>query len=324
MPSRRLSRQNQRRLVFLLSLILSCLFPIKLGLAQTNSGTIFGRVRDRLGKPLAGVKVSIVNEQNGNPRSKLTNAEGYFTIENLRAGTYSITAAKQGFFSQGYQGFPVKITIKNEVRIPEITLRQAAVQGKVVDRAGNSLKGAKVILAGLQSRVRAAALTDESGRYTVEDLPPGDYIITAAWNNPEGHGLTSEPLRLDREEVTAAPLKLMEVLRAASDAKAASLYEPPKDGQRAASSVHTVDVARVSNFSGSLFEALPIGAMSPMRSFDDFALLAPGVAPRLTRRARAGQVWVLALARRDSFPSTACAPARITFRLTARTITTPM
>ena len=38
-------------------------------------------------------------------------------------------------------------------------------------------------------------------------------------------------------------------------------------------------MARVSNFSGGLFEALPVGGATPMRSFDEFAQLAPGVAP---------------------------------------------
>lgn len=279
MPSPRLSRKSYRLLVFSLSLILCGLAPTRISLAQTNSGTIFGRVRDRSGKPLVGVKVSIVNEQSGNPRSKQTNEEGYFTIENLRAGTYRISASKEGFFPQSYNGFPVQITIKNEVRIPEITLRQAAVQGKVVDRAGNALGGAKVILAGLQARMRGSALTDERGRYTIEDLPPGPYIITAAWSDREGRGLTSEPLTLDREEVTASPLRLTEVLRASSGSGAAQGTGQVSDGGRVASTVHTVDVARVSNFSGGLFEALPVGGMSPMRSFDEFALLAPGVAP---------------------------------------------
>lgn len=279
MPSRLLSQKTKRLLVFCLILIISCLAPAKICLAQTNSGTVFGRVRDRSGKPLAGVKVSIVNEQTGNPRAKQTNAEGYFTIENLRAGTYGITASKEGFFSQGYQRFPVQITIKNEIRIPEIILRQAAVQGQVVDRAGNALTGAKVILAGLQTPVRTATLTDNFGKYMLEDLPPGPYIITAAWSDQQRRGLTSEPLKLDREEVTASPLRLMEVLRASSGSTATNMIEPPSDGERAASTVHTVDVARVSNFSGSLFDALPIGGATPMRSFDDFAPLAPGVAP---------------------------------------------
>jgi Carboxypeptidase regulatory-like domain len=279
MPSPLLSRKTHSLIVFCLSLILFCLVPARLGIAQTNSGSIVGRVRDRFDKPLAGVVVRVVNEQNGNRRAKLTNEEGYFTIEDLRAGTYRISASKEGFIAHDSGGFNVKITTKNEVKMPYITLRQAAVQGKVVDRAGNALRGAKVILAGLQTPVRGAALTNELGKYTIEDLPPGPYIITAAWNGYEGRGLTSEPLTLDSEEVTASPLRLMEVLLASSPSGLAQGTSQVNDGGRLASTVHTVDVARVSNFSGGLFEALPIGGATSMRSFDEFAPLASGVAP---------------------------------------------
>ena len=275
-----LTSHGKRVLVFSLSLLLSCLAPAGIAARQTNSGTLFGRVRDRAGRGVAGVRVQIVNEETGNPRARLTNDEGYFTIENLRAGIYSINASKDGYFPQSYRGFPVQITIKNEVKVPDITLRQAAVEGRVVDRAGNALGGAKVVLAGLRARVRGSADTDARGFYRVEDLPPGLYIVTAAWGGEAGRGLTSESLSLESEETKAPPLKLVEVLHATGAGQTGA--QPPaqvRSGESAASLVRSVDVARVSNFSGRLFESVPVGGATPMRSFDEFALLAPGVAP---------------------------------------------
>ncbi|HEV3470197.1 MAG TPA: carboxypeptidase-like regulatory domain-containing protein [Pyrinomonadaceae bacterium] len=261
------------------ALLLSGLYAAPVCLAQTNSGTLFGRVQDRAGRRLEGVTVQVVNEQSGNPRSGVTDAEGNFVIARLRAGTYRISASKEGFFPQSYERFPVQITVKNEVRVPDIMLRQASVNGSVTDRAGNPLGGAKVVAAAVGSRARRSALTDRLGRFRLEDLPPGPYIITAAWAEGASRGLTSEPLALEREETTAPSLRLLGVLRGGPNQAGAAAPAPAAEGARASSLVHTVDVARVSNFSGRLFESAPVGGATPMRSFDEFALLAPGVSP---------------------------------------------
>ncbi len=265
-------------LSLLLALILSCVPTVTVCLAQTNSGTVVGRVRDMSDRPLEGVQIKLVNEQSGNERSLRTNAEGYFTIPNLRSGMYRVTASKEGFFAQTYERFPVQITIKNEIRMPEVRLRQATIRGKIVDVADNALGGAKVIVSGLRARVTGQALTDNRGDYIVSDLPPGPYIITAAWNDGAKRGLESVSLSLDRAEVAAPPIKLRSVRRSSAGPQAQAASQT-SDGGAAASLVHTIDVARVGNFSGGLFDALPVGGSNPMRSFDEFAQLAPGVAP---------------------------------------------
>lgn len=73
-------------------------------------------------------------------------------------------------------------------------------------------------------------------------------------------------------------IKLKGAVRRAVNSQAQAARQT-KTGEQAASLVHTVDVARVSNFSGGLFDSLPVGGSTPMRSFDEFAQLAPGVAP---------------------------------------------
>lgn len=68
-------------------------------------------------------------------------------------------------------------------------LRQATIRGRIVDAADNGLGGAKVIVSGLRTRVAGRAVTDDRGGYTVTDLPPGPYVITAAWKDERSHGL---------------------------------------------------------------------------------------------------------------------------------------
>jgi hypothetical protein len=232
------------------------------------------------GRALEDAQVKLVNEESGNERSTRTNADGYFTLPHLRSGIYSVVASKAGFFAQTFEHFPVQITMKNELKLPEVRLRQATINGKITDRAGNALDGAKVIVSGLSARVTGQATTDNYGSYTITDLPPGPYMITAAWNDGANHGLTSVSLSLDQAEVLAPPIKLKEVLRSSANSQQqAQTGEQTKSGEKSASLVHTMDAARTSNFSGGLFEALPVGGATPMRSFDEFAMLAPGVAP---------------------------------------------
>ncbi len=274
--------QRRTRLLVSLSfaLILYVLMPAKICLAQTNSGTVVGRVRDMSDRAIEDAQVKLVNEQTGNARAVRTNAEGYFSVPNLRSGVYRITAAKTGFFSQTYERFPVQITVKNELKMPEVRLKQATINGHVTDRAGNALNGAKVIASGVRERVTGRAMTNNSGGYTITDLPPGPYIITAAWNDERNHGVASVSLSLDEIKTDVPPIKLREVLRSSFNSESQAQTTGQVDsGERAVSVVHTIDVARISNFSGSLFDSLPIGGINPMRSFDEYAQLAPGVAP---------------------------------------------
>ena len=43
--------------------------------------------------------------------------------------------------------------------------------------------------------------------------------------------------------------------------------------------MNTTDAARTSNFNERQLNSLPVGGATAMRSFDEFALLVPGVAP---------------------------------------------
>jgi len=68
-------------------------------LAQTpDTATINGHVTDQSRAGVAGVQVTVKNAQSGLERKAETTASGNFTIEGLPiAGTYDITASKQGF-----------------------------------------------------------------------------------------------------------------------------------------------------------------------------------------------------------------------------------
>src|SRR5687768_10288820 len=88
-------------------------------LAQT--GKIEGRVRDQAGAPIANAQVFLV----GTAFNALTNPQGYYFINNVPAGTYSVRAAFIGYKSTQVEGVKV---LAGQTGTVDIQLEQTAVQ----------------------------------------------------------------------------------------------------------------------------------------------------------------------------------------------------
>ena len=65
--------------------------------AQADKGIISGRVMDTSGALLPGAAVEATNVGTGITFSTITNAQGLYTIPELRVGNYDVTATKSGF-----------------------------------------------------------------------------------------------------------------------------------------------------------------------------------------------------------------------------------
>jgi hypothetical protein len=90
-------------------------------LAQGSTGKIEGRVRDQAGAPIANAQVFIV----GTAFNALTNPQGYYFINNVPSGTYSVRAAFIGYKSTQVDG--VKVLGGQTITV-DIQLEQTAVQ----------------------------------------------------------------------------------------------------------------------------------------------------------------------------------------------------
>ena len=90
-------------------------------LAQGSTGKIEGRVRDQAGAPIANAQVFIV----GSAYNALTNPQGYYFINNVPAGTYSVRAAFIGYKSTQVDGVKV---LAGQTGTVDIQLEQTAVQ----------------------------------------------------------------------------------------------------------------------------------------------------------------------------------------------------
>lgn len=67
--------------------------------AQTNGGTIRGRVTDPSGAALPGVQVTMKNVATNKVAVARTDAGGFFALSSLSAGQYSVTSLRPGFAS---------------------------------------------------------------------------------------------------------------------------------------------------------------------------------------------------------------------------------
>lgn len=241
-PSLRHALTVLRLTVFLLCLTASP--PVG---AQTTSGTLLGSVRDKFGKGVAETKVFLENEENGNRRATKSDDSGNYAIFNLPPGTYKITASKQGFRDQTIKNFPVQFNQKNVVKLPLFTLQTATLKGTVIDTAGNGLPKARVIVVG-ENRLTRETVTDKNSGYVRPQPSNGQtaHLSSAATTDSQ---------------------------------KRATANQPAADVDQAAALVNTTDAARSGNFSERQIRSLPVSGHTAMRSFDEFALLMPGVSP---------------------------------------------
>lgn len=265
-------------IVILLALLLPEASLIVQVNAQTTSGTVVGRVRQRGNRPLHRARVRIINQENGNKRTTLTDPTGHYTIPNLPPGSYRIVASKEGFIADSVNRFPVQFNQNNLVKLPEFTLRQVTVSGVVVDRDDYALLNARVTLTNSGGEVIGQTSTDNTGGYSLTDVPTGEYTITASWAGGQGESATSVPVSLEEEIVSAPPLKIVAAV-SPTQQPAQQPQGQVVEGDTVASSTHPLDAARTTNISEQQVHALPLGGSTYMRTFDELALLVPGVAP---------------------------------------------
>ena|ERR1700757_3643880 len=102
------------RRVFPLLGILCLLTTFAIGQAET--GLVTGTVTDQSGAAVAGATVTLKSVGSGQTRSATTNAEGNYTIANLRPDTYDATVTSSNFAPQTRR-IEVTVGSRNEVSV---------------------------------------------------------------------------------------------------------------------------------------------------------------------------------------------------------------
>ena len=67
------------------------------GMAQAQRAALAGSVSDQNGSVIPGVRITLLNLDQGLKREATTNQDGYFSVPFLQPGNYLVTAQKEGF-----------------------------------------------------------------------------------------------------------------------------------------------------------------------------------------------------------------------------------
>jgi carboxypeptidase family protein len=258
-------------------LLIACIAP-PVVCGQSTSGTLKGHVRNESDEGVPDIKILVVNELNGNRRSTKTNSRGVYRMPYLQPGEYSITADAPS--KPTISGFVVEMNKKCVVKYPpNFTIGIMALTGKITDEAGRAAVSASVIVINEKNGNERRAMTDDQGFYRVQYLPPSKYKVIASAGAALQPMALTVPVSASQRIVYAPTIALTTIAgQSAAQAGSASQSGAASDDELKVV-VNTTDAARAYNFSDRQIGSLPLGGGSYMRSFDELALLAPGVAP---------------------------------------------
>jgi hypothetical protein len=176
------------------------------------------------------------------------------------------------------------------------TVTSGAIRGNVYEFGTRMpILGATVIVTNRETGLIRSALTDASGEYFIKMLPVGLYTVSGSMQGYElvPTSTTNIPVRiLDPSVVTPPPVELRKIVAPvgtpaapptppagappAGAPTARQTSATPADLSESEQLVNTTNASRGQHFDSRQMLALPL---SGIRTFDDLALLAAGVAP---------------------------------------------
>jgi hypothetical protein len=104
--------------------------------AQVESGKIVGTVRDASGAILSAATVTVTETQTNAERKTTSNSEGEYVVTQLKPGTYTVKAERQGFKTAVEAAFTLDL---NQVVRVDFSLVVGSVQERVVVTAAEPL-----------------------------------------------------------------------------------------------------------------------------------------------------------------------------------------
>ncbi len=162
------------------------------------AGAIAGTVTEAgTNAPIEGVLVAVVETG----LSAETDSQGAYSIEDLSPDTYEVTASAEGYVSA-----TKTVTVEDgqtadaDFALDAVQPETGTVNGTVTDAdSGQAIAGATIELNGTETT------TDSLGEYSIEDVSPGTYTVTA---RAEGYVSTTKTVAVEGGETAIADFSL--------------------------------------------------------------------------------------------------------------------
>lgn len=162
------------------------------------------------------------------------------------------------------------------------TTTTGAVEGRVhlIGSPDKGIADATVVVTNEESGLERSVATDASGNYYLGILPPGYYTITVTAPGFESRTLNNRAIRVSKTNWVIPPIALqtatVAVTQPAGTPQSSKQDKLTMTGSGSEQLTDTTDATRGQDFDRRTLVSLPLPGV---RSFDDLAFLAPGVAP---------------------------------------------
>jgi hypothetical protein len=152
-----MSNVRNKRWVQMLLIVWALIFAASAAMAQVDTGTILGTVKDPTGAVIPNAKVTIVNQGTGETIISMTRADGTYIVTPLKIASYRISVEVAGFKKEENAAF-------------ELNIQQQAVVDFVL-QAGATSETVQVTSTAPLLQTQSAVVGQVIGAQTVENMP---------------------------------------------------------------------------------------------------------------------------------------------------------
>jgi protocatechuate 3,4-dioxygenase beta subunit len=163
------------------------------------------------------------------------------------------------------------------MRFPPLQIRQAPnkLTSRITDSTGKGLTDVNITVMDESTEDTYGTMTDRNGDYYITDIPPGTYTIAASKVGFNEARLTGVQIKAALGNTDVPAIKLTETV----SSRPKPQDTRPEESTEQPALINLFGVARSTNFNERQINSLPLGGTTQMRTFDELALLMPGVSP---------------------------------------------
>ncbi|MFF2085957.1 collagen binding domain-containing protein [Nocardia sp. NPDC058176] len=146
-----------------------------LDLALRASGELSGVVRTAVGEPVPEATITVTDPHGEVVGAAVTATDGTYACHGLVAGTYTLVVV-----AAQMRPTAATLTVPDSGRLRfDVELAPMAILSGTVRADGRTVYGVQVTVLDSSGAAMKTARTDEDGRYSVTNLPDGEYTLIA-------------------------------------------------------------------------------------------------------------------------------------------------